>query len=380
MKLGQKLFLSYLLVILVGLLILALSTAFIAPITFSQQMRHMEMNGAENGAANIGGMMNGGQGRAAAQALNEQLNSTFRASVDTALLLAGAAATLVALFVSWFVSRRIVHPLRAMAQLSQRIAGGHYEQRLTAQAQDELGDLTHNLNTMASALEQTETMRRQLLADVTHELKTPLASIKGYMEGLQDGVLPATAETFQSIHRETMRLQRLVQDLGELSRAEARQIEMHVERIAPETLARAVIQRLQPQFAEKHIALLCDLPAKLPEVCADRDRAEQILTNLLGNALQYTPADGTVTLSAVAEPKALRFSIQDTGIGLAPQDIERIFQRFYRVDKSRSRAFGGSGIGLTIARHLAEAQGGGLSAESPGLRQGSTFHFTLPAA
>jgi signal transduction histidine kinase len=370
MKLHGKLFFSYIVVALIGLAVLVTSTALVAPANFSRQMH---MRGPGQGAGQ--GMM---QQRMAV--LDAELEASFRESVINALALAGIAAVLAAGAISWLVSNRIVSPLQALADLSRRIAGGHYEQRLHLDTNDELAELVESFNQMAASLAETETMRQQLLGDVTHELNTPLASIKGYMEGLQDGVLPATPETFQLVHREAARLQRLVQDLQQLSQAEAGQMELHINACDPHEIITPVVERMRPQFQDKGIALRAALPDDLPTVRADSDRAAQVLTNLLGNALQYTPAGGEVTVAAAGEDQHVRFTVADTGVGLAPDDLERIFQRFYRVDKSRSRASGGSGIGLTVARHLVAAQGGALHAESAGTGQGSRFVFTLPLA
>jgi histidine kinase len=314
------------------------------------------------------------------QALDAELETSFRDAVNTALLWAGGAAVLASVVVSWVVSQQIVNPVRALVRLSKRIASGHYTERLEVRSHDEVSELIQSFNQMAGALADSEIMRQRLIADVTHELKTPLASIKGYMEGLQDGVIPASPETFQSIHREASRLQRLVQDLQELSRAESGQMELELQPNDPRLLIEAAVEHLCPQFAEKGIALCTDLPDALPYIWVDRDRTGQVLMNLLGNALQYTPADGRVSVSAARQGTFVRFSVSDTGVGLAAEDRERIFQRFYRVDKSRSRASGGSGIGLTIARYLVEAQGGEIWAESEGAGRGSTFSFTLPIA
>jgi histidine kinase len=314
------------------------------------------------------------------QALNAELETNFRESVNTALLWAGGAAVLASIGVSWLVSQQIVTPVRALVTLSKRIASGHYTERLETRSHDEVSELIRSFNQMASALADSEAMRQQLIADVAHELKTPLAGIKGYMEGLEDGVIPATTETFQSIHREASRLQRLVQDLQELSRAEAGQVKLELQPIDPHHLIETTVEHIRPQFAEKGITLCLELPDTLPSICGDPDRAGQVLMNLLGNALQYTPADGKASVSAARQGNLVRFSVSDTGVGLAAEDRERIFQRFYRVDKSRSRASGGSGIGLTIARYLVEAQGGDIWAESEGVGLGSTFCFTLPIA
>lgn len=369
MKLSYKLFASYLLVVIVGLVVLALSTAFVAPVNFSQQMNHM--------GGNLSGMMGmGGQHR---QEIIAELEASFNTSLTNALVIAGIAATLAAVGVSWFVSSRIVRPIRALVTLSQRIASGHYEQRLHLDTHDELAELVENFNRMAASLAETEGMRQRLLGDVTHELKTPLTSIKGYMEGLQDGVLPATPETFQLVHHEADRLQRLVQDLQELSRAEAGQIPLEIVTCSASQIAAPVLEKMRPQFREKGITLKAVVPDDLPPIRADVDRASQVLTNLLGNALQYT-SEGSVSLEMARRGNQLCFTIYDTGIGLDEKDLERIFQRFYRVDKSRSRTSGGSGIGLTIAKQLVEAQGGTIRAESAGSGKGSQFSFTLPLA
>jgi signal transduction histidine kinase len=200
------------------------------------------------------------------------------------------------------------------------------------------------------------------------------------MEGLIDGVLPAEPPTFAGVQREVTRLQRLVQDLQELSRAEAGQISLDVRAVAPGDMIRAATERLRSQFEDKAVNLDLDLSPKLPQVKVDSGRVIQVLLNLLGNALQYTPSGGRVTVAAWRERDEIVVAVQDTGIGLSPEHLSHVFERFYRVDKSRSRAGGGSGIGLTIAKHLVEAHGGRIWATSPGSGQGSIFTFTLPLA
>lgn len=363
MRLSYKLFASYMAVVVVGLVVLSIATAFVAPANFSEHMRH------------IGGSGNGMMGQRMVE-----LEANFRDALNNALLIAGVAAGLTALGVSWFVSQQIIRPIRSLVMLSRRIAGGSYGQRLRLNTGDEFAELVESFNRMAEALASTEEMRAQLLGDVTHELKTPLAGIKGYMEGLQDGVLPATPETFQLIHREADRLQRLVQDLQELSRTETGQIAMDRRTHQPDEIIRPVVERMRPQFGEKGITLVTRVPEGLPAVRADSDRSAQILTNLLGNALQYTPSGGEVVITASPRRDGVCFSVSDTGIGLSTEDLPHVFQRFYRVDKSRSRGSGGSGIGLTVAKHLVEAQDGEIHAESDGQGKGSRFSFTLPLA
>jgi histidine kinase len=200
------------------------------------------------------------------------------------------------------------------------------------------------------------------------------------MEGLIDGVLPAEAATFQQVYREADRLQQLVRDLQELSRVEAGAFDPELEPTPVGRLVEGVADRLGRQFEEKGVALDTDVSADLPPVRADEDRIGQVLLNLVGNALQYTPPGGRVGIRARREGDAVRVAVTDTGIGIPPEHLPHVFERFYRVDKSRSRAGGGSGVGLTIARHLVEAHGGEIEAASDGPGRGSTFTFTLPVA
>jgi histidine kinase len=245
---------------------------------------------------------------------------------------------------------------------------------------DELDQLALSFNQMAQALEQTENMRRQLVGDISHELRTPLTAIKGSMEGLIDGVLPPTPGSYQEIYREADRLQRLVDDLQELSQVEAGALPFIPQALDLSPLVQATLQRLRPQFEEKGVSLQVEVPLDLPRVQADGDRISQVLINLVGNALQYTPEGGWVAVRAKAERDEARIRIQDSGIGIPPEHLKHVFTRFYRVDKSRARAGGGSGIGLTIAKHLVEAHGGHIWAHSEGLGKGSEFGFSLPLA
>ena len=294
---------------------------------------------------------------------------------------AALAAMLVAIVLSLYLSRNVIAPVHAMSLATQRIADGHYEERVQVQGEDELAQLGTRFNQMAEKLNEVESMRRRLIGDVSHELRTPLTAIKGSMEGLMDGVLPATQETYQQIHAEADRLNRLVDDLQELSRVEARSYELELHPLDVSSLVRTVTKRLTPRFETKRISLDLSLAPNLPPVLADEDRAVQILTNLTGNALQYTPENGKVTISAKRINHEVQVSVRDTGIGIPPEHLPHLFDRFYRVDKSRSRrAGGGSGIGLTIARALVEAHGGRIWVESAGEKQGSIFNFTLPLA
>ena len=370
--LGAKIFFSYLVIIVLWVTVLFIASQFILPTAFN---RHM---------AGMGSMMNGGMmGTVQGSDANavSQLYVDFRSSFNEALMYAVIAATIAALVLSFLFSRSVVAPVLAMSQATQRIADGRYDERVDVVGDDELAGLALHFNQMAEKLHEVESMRRRLIGDVSHELRTPLTAIKGSMEGLIDGVLPANEETFQQIHAEADRLNRLVDDLQELSRVEARAYELDLRPLDVSALIKTVTKRLAPRFESKRITLDLELAPDLSPVLADEDRAIQVLTNLTGNALQYTPEGGRITLSAKRLNSEVQISVRDNGIGIPPEHLSHIFDRFYRVDKSRSRqSGGGSGIGLTIARALIEVQGGRVWAESPGEGQGSTFAFTLPMA
>jgi signal transduction histidine kinase len=311
-------------------------------------------------------------------AMEQATNAVFQTAMLQALLLSGGAATLVAVAVSLLVSARIVTPVRQMLAASRRIAQGHYTERVPASGQNELAALAAQFNTMAGELEAAERRRVALIGDVAHELRTPLATIEGYTEGVLDGVVEPSEETWALIHDEVGRLKRLVNELQELSRAEAKQLALHAQLVAPAELAERAIARLTPQYAEKGVGLGADAPADLPQVEADPDRILQVLVNLLGNALRATPPGGQVRVRARADADAVVIEVTDTGVGIAAEHLPHLFERFYRVDKARSRALGGHGIGLTISKALVEAHGGRIWAASDGPGKGATFGFTLP--
>jgi signal transduction histidine kinase len=371
-RLGAKLFLANLMVILIGVIILAITIQITIPVAFNSHMGMMANNGFGMGM---------GQGQGQGPGYGRTLFQNFRASMFESLGYAVTASVLAALLASLLLSRRIVAPLGTLTSASQRIADGHYAERVRVNGSDEIAQLSASFNLMAAQLEQVESMRRQLIGDVTHELRTPLTSIKGYMEGLVDGVLPSTPETFNQIHNEADRLARLVDDLQELSRVEAKAYSLDIRSVAISDLVQTTVKRLSPQATAKRITLHSSLPANLPPLQADEDRITQVLVNLVANAIQYTPEDGDVTISAERRADEVHISVQDTGVGIPPEHLANLFTRFYRVDKSRSRnAGGGSGIGLTIAKHLVEVHGGRIWAESRGDGQGSTFTFSLKIA
>jgi histidine kinase len=361
-SLSWKLLLSYLLIIVVAFVVLIGVAYFHTGTAIQHHIADMEaaLHAGPEHATN--------------------LVASFHDAINEVILVGALAGVAAALVVSAITTTRIVGPLRSMMQASRRIAAGDYHQRVRSASQDELGDLASSFNRMAETLEQTEQRRLALIGNVAHELRTPLTSIRGVMEGMMDGVIEPEAATLLSVQREVTRLQRLVGDLEQLSRAEAGQIPLHRQPVEPAGLIAAAASRLQSQFDDKGVQLAVELPGALPPVTADAERITQVLLNLLGNALQYTSAGGRVAVQAGVQRDTVLVALRDDGIGIAQDDLPHIFERFYRVDKSRSRAGGGSGIGLTIAKHLVEAHGGQIWAESSGVGRGSTFTFSLPLA
>lgn len=365
-SLSGKFLLSYLLIVLVGVATLLVVTFALAPTLFQAQLLPILQTHPE--------------AMTTTEAIQRILGD-FLGTLFIALAVAAIVATVTSLAISLFVARRITVPLRQMTQVSQRISAGHYAERIViapVHTADELGQLASSINTLAVALEQTERRRLEVIGNVAHELRTPIATLEGYLEGLLDGVIEPTPRTWAMLHTEAGRLRRLVDDLQELSRAEARQIPLSLQPVAPQRLVQNALEPLEGQFAEKGLELQIHVPEDLPQVMADPTRAVQILTNVLVNALRYTPAPGKVALAVSREDAMVAFRVSDTGVGLSPEQIAHIFERFYRVDKSRSRTLGGSGIGLTIAQSLAQAMGGEIRVESAGLGQGSSFTLTLP--
>ena len=376
-SLGGKLLLSYLAVIVVGIVTLLLAANLVAPTFFAGSMQRIM------GASDMAGMMESAGAQITREheiQLDAALQASFREALGQALVVAGLAALLTAIGASLYVTARVVRPIRRQVDASRRIAAGHYTERVPGGPDDELGDLAMSFNAMATALEATERRRLELIGDVAHEMRTPVATLRGYLEGVLDGVVEPSERTWGKLLAEAARLGRLIDDLQELSRAEARQLALRIHAVRPEIITQAAVDRVSNDFTDKGLTLHVTVPTGLGTVFADEDRALQVLTNLLTNALRYTPAPGSVRLSLTRDGDSVHFEVADSGVGIAAEHLPQVFERFYRVDKSRSRASGGSGIGLTIARALVEAMAGQIWALSDGPGQGSVFGFSLPLA
>ncbi|MBE7532748.1 MAG: HAMP domain-containing protein [Ardenticatenaceae bacterium] len=321
-----------------------------------------------------------GPDQAQLAAAEAALVAAFRQAVGWSVAVAALAAITAGVASSLLLWRTLIMPLRQMANSSRRIADGRYDERVTipTNSGEAMAQLVHNFNEMAASLAQVEQQRVALLANISHELRTPLTGLKGYLEGLQDGLFAANEETFGWMLQEIDRMGRLVEDIHQLSRVEAGQITLQLRPFDLAELARQVQTSLLPAAQAGQITLAVAAPDTAVTVYADPDRVTQVLLNLVSNALRYTPPHGRVTLHLHRLPHQAQLDVTDTGVGIPAEALPYVFERFYRVDPSRARTSGGSGIGLTIARHLIWAMGGELTAVSPGPGSGSTFSFTLP--
>ncbi|MEX2645893.1 MAG: ATP-binding protein [Gaiellaceae bacterium] len=359
-SLAAKLLAGQLLVIVAGSLTLALVALAVAPGFFHEHVRDALGLVPED--------------------VSRHLDEAFEDSVLLALAVAVGAALLAAGAVSVLLAVRIVRPVRALAAASRRLARGGYGERVPVSGSDELAVLASAFNEMAASLESSERRRRELLSDVAHELRTPLATIEGYLEGIEAGVVVATQETLRLLRSEAARLRRLADDLAKVSRAEERQLDLRPAPVKPAALVEAAALAAEPRYAAKGVALGANAEGHLPEIEVDLDRIGEVLANLLENALRHTPPGGRVDVSVSRRGDEVEIAVSDTGEGLEREHLERVFERFYRADPARSRARGGSGIGLAIARAIVEAHGGRIRAESEGPGRGARFLVTLPAA
>ncbi|HED03269.1 MAG TPA: HAMP domain-containing protein [Candidatus Fraserbacteria bacterium] len=301
----------------------------------------------------------------------------FVLSVSRSVLIAALAAALVALIFGSIFLRTLTNPLKQLARASQQIASGDLSQRVVIGTQDELGQLGESFNRMTERLDRSERLRRQMIADIAHELRNPLTIIQGDLQGMREGVLPTTPELIASIHEESRLLSRLVNDLRELSLVEAGELQLERRPTDLRELLGQIASEFESQLRAKGVELVLELADDLPLVEIDPDRIGQVFFNLLHNAERYTPQGGRITLTAKRTDDHVQLGVSDTGSGLRPNELPKIFERFYRGDRSRSRASGGSGLGLAIARGLVEAHGGQIWAESPP-GQGATFTLSLP--
>jgi signal transduction histidine kinase len=305
----------------------------------------------------------------------EHAHAMYDQSVTIVVLVAAIVAVVASLLLAIVLSRMLARPLAEIGSAARRVAEGDYAARVPREGPDELVSLADSFNQMAASLERQEAMRRDFIANAAHELRTPLTNLQGYLEALRDGVITADRATYESLWDEAERLVRLSRSLDSLAEGDA---------AGPPTLAeldlamaiRGAVELAQPGLERAGLTVVVDVPEHLP-ARANADQLAQVLANLLSNAARYTPSGGTVTVRAERRPADLLVSIENSGEGIPAEDLDRVFERFYRVEKSRDRARGGAGIGLAIVKQLVESAGGRVGAESAA---GTTrFWFSLPA-
>ncbi|MCC5624636.1 cell wall metabolism sensor histidine kinase WalK [Nostoc sp. CHAB 5715] len=362
MKMGLRgrLFLSHVVVMIVGVASLVSISKISSPRLFVLHLERLENRGFD--------LIN----------IRTELVTGFEFAWQRSTIWSVLVGTTAAGGLSYWVSRRIMRRLTEMEQITQKFAAGQMDARLPMSDIPELNGLGASFNRMAASLEGVEARRREVIGDMTHELRTPLTVVRGYLEELADGEIEASPEIYRRLAKETRRLERLVNDLQELSKAEAGYLPINIQRVNLRPLLESLVEKFTDQLLEDGPVLVLQCPSVLPPVLADIDRTEQVLVNLLGNAVRYTN-EGSITIRVGTEASFLWIAVIDTGIGIASENLPHVFERFWRADQSRDRHSGGTGVGLTISRRLIELQGGQIQVESE-LGIGSTFRFFLPLA
>lgn len=344
---------------------------------FSQYLSNMShMMG--NSQMGMGGMssMGGMHGT-----MHGPAESTYISAVHQSLLWVGLGMIGVSVVVSYFVVREIMRPLSTLTGAVQKVRTGSYGQTVSVERHDEVGVLTESFNEMSEELARNDKMRRQLFANIAHELRTPLAILQGNLEGMIDDIIPTDKKILLSMADETMRMGRLIQDLRDLSLAEINELTLHKETADINVMLERAAGMLQPLCDEKNLTVRLNLSRDLPSLVIDVDRINQVIYNLLNNAIRYIEKGCAITVSTlpvrVDGKSYAQVQIADTGKGIAPKDLEHIFQYFYRSEQSRNRKSGGIGIGLALAQQFIRSHGGNIWADST-VGKGTTFTFILP--
>ena len=328
----------------------------------------VEIGGETVGAVLVGSMI---------EPVLNPADEDFLRTVNLSILITAISVGLLALLLGSLLFRQITSPLRALSHTAQAIADGQLGRRVDIKTGDEIGQLAKSFNYMAESLAQADIQRRNMVADIAHELGTPLTVVQGNLEAILDGVYDLNLENVASIHEQTLLLSRLVADLRDLALAEAGQLHLDLQPVDLASLVDRVIEGFEAQASDKGISLKVNMPGDLPQINGDEQRLNQVLFNLISNALRHTPSGGTITIVGEIKEDRVVIKVQDTGSGITPEDLPHVFERFYRADRSRARTSGGSGLGLTIAKQIIEAHSGKIWAQS-WLGAGSTFAFSLP--
>jgi signal transduction histidine kinase len=290
--------------------------------------------------------------------------------------MAALGGTGIALLLGIWMARTLSRPVHELTAASRAMSRGELDQRVPVRSKDELGELADSFNQMSAGLARSNRLRKQMTADIAHELRNPLTVIGGYVESMRDGVLPATPERFDAIEAEVRHLQRLVDELRTLSLADAGELTIRPQPVAVADLLERQASAHQAGARQKGITLIVDLEPGLPALRVDPDRMAQVLGNLVGNALQHTPEGGRIVLFARREAGVVALGVRDNGEGISPEALPHIFDRFYREDAARQE--GGSGLGLAIVKAIVELHGGQVRAVSAGKGAGCEIEVLLP--
>jgi signal transduction histidine kinase len=364
-RLVVRLVLSHVAVAVIGVVATVVVVRALAPGLFDQQIQ------------------GGGRGPQGGSGPSRMLREQFAAAVDTSLMVGVVVGAVCAAAIGAYAAYRLTRPLTVLGDVTRTMAAGRYDAEVPQPGTKELDDLAESVRSLGTSLAETESRRIRLLGEIAHEMRTPLTVVDGYVEGMIDGVLPSDDATLSLLSSEMRRLRRLADDLSSLSRAEEGRLDLAVRPADVREIVRQTAERLRPQADDADVVLDLALDPDAPvHSHVDPDRIAQVLTNLIGNALRATAPGGRVTVSLHTDRTRVVVVVADTGEGLAPADLERVFERFYRVPGRRRIEAGsggeGSGIGLTISRRIAEAHGGTLTATSAGRGHGSTFTLVLP--
>lgn len=358
--LAPRLLTAQVLVVLIAALTAWVVAVLVGPPLFHQHLQQVGTSHAGDSAAHA--------------------EEAFASATAISLSVALAAAIIAAIAASWYATRRIGRPVALVADAAADIASGHYDARVQPPGLGaEFDAMVDSFNQMAEQLATVEATRRRLLGDLSHEMRTPLATLDGYLEGIQDGVNAADQPTLALLREQAHRLTRLADDIGAVSRAEEGQLSLESRPVDPVRLVDVAVAAAASSFALKGVQLQSASDPSVPLVDADPDRLNQVLANLLDNALRLTSGGGRVDVRVRERDHGVEIAVTDTGAGIAPQHLSHVFERFYRVDTARDRAHGGSGVGLAISRALVHAHGGRIRVESRGTGHGATFCVWLPS-
>ena len=329
-----------------------------------------------SGGAGVGkGRMSGRNPQTTLTVVNDK--EDFLDQVNSSLWQVGLIAAAVALVIGLILTRQITRPLRILISGAHHLTKGELSYRVKVKSRDEIGELADSFNIMASSLEKGEKFRRQLTADIAHELRTPLTVIEGTVDGIIDGVFQPNAEHLCSIKEQTALLTHLISDLRDISLAESGQLKLNLSLTDMVELVRRLVSNYTINAQEKNVGINLEEGLQIPDIKVDTVRMEQVISNLLTNAIRHTPSGGSITVSVRRDDEKLVISVADTGEGIDSEDLPYIFERFYRSGRSRSRKEGGTGLGLAIVKQMVEAHGGKVWAESEsGI--GSKFNILLP--